>query len=103
MVLCAGNDDHTAVELLRPDESKQILNYFEPILESKIGERVTLEGYDKISQEPEKVIDPKKKILETVLPHLKTDSEGYATFQGKKLKTSAGFIKAKSLKNCPIS
>lgn len=42
-----------------------------------------LDGFDGISQSKEKVIDPKKKILETVLPHLKTDSEGYASFLGK--------------------
>jgi hypothetical protein len=51
----------------------------------------------------EKVIDPKKKILEIVFPEFKTDAEGYATFLGRRLKTSAGYIKAKTLTNCPIS
>ena len=69
-----------------------------------------MEGYEGISQDKEKVIDPKKKkVLEIVLPHLKTDAEGYAVFQGiflkgecvnnnfllgKRLCTSAGPIKA---------
>ena len=68
-----------------------------------------MEGYDAISQEKEKPIDPKKKkVLEIVLPHLKTDADGYAVFQGrfsrritcvnnflgKRLVTSAGPIKA---------
>jgi len=92
MVMCASNADHTAVELLRPAP------------DSKIGERVVLDGYDKISQEKEKVIDPKKKkVLELVLPHLKTDEEGFAVFQGKRLVTSAGPIKAKTLVNANIS
>jgi len=91
MVLCASNDTHTAVELLRPAAG------------SKIGERATVEGYDKITQDKEKVIDPKKKVLETVMPALKTDDSLEATFLGKKLLTSAGTIKAKSLKNAHIS
>eukprot|EP00330_Aristerostoma_sp_ATCC50986_P005165 CAMPEP_0114594314 /NCGR_PEP_ID=MMETSP0125-20121206/15956_1 /TAXON_ID=485358 ORGANISM="Aristerostoma sp., Strain ATCC 50986" /NCGR_SAMPLE_ID=MMETSP0125 /ASSEMBLY_ACC=CAM_ASM_000245 /LENGTH=756 /DNA_ID=CAMNT_0001794465 /DNA_START=70 /DNA_END=2340 /DNA_ORIENTATION=+ len=92
MVLCASNADHTQVELLRPPT------------DSKVGERVVVEGYeDKISQEMEKVVDPKKKILEKLLPLLKADAEGYATFMGAKLKTSAGYLKAKTLKDCQIS
>jgi len=35
MVLCASNEDHTKVELLRPADG------------SKVGERVTLDGYGK--------------------------------------------------------
>jgi len=37
MVLCASNEDHTKVELLRPAEG------------AKVGERVTLDGYGKIT------------------------------------------------------
>ena len=48
-----------------------------------VGERVTLEGWDGIPQDKAPVIDPKKKVLETVLPHLHTDAEGYAVFKGK--------------------
>jgi len=61
----------------------KIASFLIKILDSKIGERVVLEGYDGISQDKEKVIDPKKKkVLEIVLPHLKTDENGYAVFQG---------------------
>lgn len=41
-----------------------------------------MEGYEAMTQEKVKVVDPKKKILETVLPHFKTDGEGFAVFQG---------------------
>jgi methionine--tRNA ligase beta chain len=92
MVLCPGSADHTQVELLRPDDK------------SVVGERIVLEGLeDKISQEREKVVDPKKKILERLIPLLMTDADGFATFLGKKLKTSAGFLKASSLKSVQIS
>jgi len=85
MVMCASNADHTAVELLRPAPGINLFIgiFIEKWIDSKIGERVVLDGYDKISQEKEKVIDPKKKkVLELVLPHLKTDEEGFAVFQG---------------------
>ena len=92
MVLCASNADHTQVELLRPPTGKNSLGSinvywleFVNLLDSKVGERVVVEGYeDKISQEMEKVVDPKKKILEKLLPLLKADAEGYATFMGKR-------------------
>jgi len=73
MVLCASNDDHTAVELLRPDPN------------SKVGERVLLEGYDKMTQDKEKVLDPKHKILEKCFPGLKTDAAKFASFLDKKI------------------
>ena len=54
------------------------------ILDAKIGERVTLEGFEGIPQESEKEIDVKKnKVLETVFPEFKTDAEGVATYLGK--------------------
>ena len=70
--------------------------------EAKVGERVTLEGFEGISQEKEKVVNPKHKILEKCLPYTKTDEEGCAHFKGKKFLTSAGYVKA-SLTNANIS
>ena len=50
---------------------------------SVVGERVVLEGYDKIPQDKVAPIDPKKnKALETVLPNLKTDAAGFAKYLG---------------------
>jgi len=91
MVLCAGNKDDTLFEFLRPPQ------------DAKVGERVTVEGYDKILQEQGKTINSKKKYLEKSLPAMRTDSEGYATFQGKKWTTSAGYIKVAALVDSQIT
>eukprot|EP00331_Platyophrya_macrostoma_P019056 CAMPEP_0176467436 /NCGR_PEP_ID=MMETSP0127-20121128/38461_1 /TAXON_ID=938130 /ORGANISM="Platyophrya macrostoma, Strain WH" /LENGTH=262 /DNA_ID=CAMNT_0017860743 /DNA_START=17 /DNA_END=801 /DNA_ORIENTATION=+ len=88
MVMCAGNADHTVVELLRPPAG------------AKVGERVTLEGYDKITQAKEKPLDDKKhKTIEKTFPYLKTNGSLEATYNNLRLLTSAGTIKAASLKN----
>ena len=53
--MCASNADHTAIEIVRPPAG------------SKVGERVTLEGNpigDAFSQEWQKQLNPKKKIME---------------------------------------
>jgi aminoacyl tRNA synthase complex-interacting multifunctional protein 1 len=86
MVLCASNDDHTKVDFVCPPKG------------AKVGERVCFEGFE---GEPEKVLNPKKKQLEKVLPKLKTDSDGIACYDGKKAMTSAGAC-VSSLKDCFI-
>ena len=96
MVLCAGNEDHTQIELMRAPEG------------SKIGERVQLEGNpilgEPVSQVFEPILNPKKKIERDLLPLLKTNADSEGTyFNGTKLVTSAGVIKCKSLSNCSIS
>ena len=94
MVMCASNADHTAIELVRPPAG------------SKLGERIMLEGNpigETFSQEPCSVLNPKKKIAEKFLPLLKTNANSEATFNGIKLVTNGGVLKATSLKNCGIS
>ena len=59
---------------------------------------VAFEGFE---GEPEKVLNPKKKQLEKVLPKLKTDADGVACYDGKKAMTSAGPCSS-SLKDCFI-
>lgn len=59
------------------------IKFLNSFIDSKIGERATLEGWEGITQAKEKAIDPKKKILETVLPKFEVDAEGYAVFQGR--------------------
>ena len=86
MVLCASNADHTKVDFVKPPSGAQI------------GERVAFEGFE---GEPEKVLNPKKKQLEKVLPKLKTDADGVACYDGKKAMTSAGPCSS-SLKDCFI-
>lgn len=75
LVLCASNEDHTGVEPLLPPEG------------AKIGERVSFAGID---GKPEDVLNPKKKQLEKITPHLFTDDKGVATFKGIPFMTSGG-------------
>lgn len=65
MVMCASTPDK--VEILLPPP------------ESVPGDEVHVEGYPRV---PDPVLNPKKKIFETVAPDLKTNSERVATFKG---------------------
>ena len=49
--------------------------------ESKVGERIFLEGYDKIPQEMEKQLN--KTVLEKCFPLMKTNADKFATFNGR--------------------
>lgn len=75
LVLCASNEDHSVVEPLLPPEG------------AKIGEQVSFSGID---GKPEEVLNPKKKQLEKITPHLFTDEKGVATFKGVPFMTSGG-------------
>ena len=95
MVMCAGNADHTQVELMRPPEG------------SVVGERIQLEG-NPILGEPvasayEAVLNPKKKYAERFLPMLKTNEAREGTYNGVRLMTSKGPILAASLANVSIA
>lgn len=75
LVLCASNEGPTVVEPLLPPEG------------AKIGERISFSGID---GKPEDVLNPKKKQLEKITPHLFTDDKGVATFKGIPFMTSGG-------------
>ncbi|KOM27717.1 hypothetical protein LR48_Vigan454s000600 [Vigna angularis] len=75
LVLCASNEGPTVVEPLIPPEG------------AKIGERISFSGID---GKPEDVLNPKKKQLEKITPHLFTDDKGVATFKGIPFMTSGG-------------
>ncbi|XP_062155778.1 tRNA-aminoacylation cofactor arc1 [Alnus glutinosa] len=75
LVLCASSEDHTIVEPLLPPEG------------AKLGERVSFSGID---GKPEDVLNPKKKQLDKITPHLFTDDMGVATFKGIPFMTSGG-------------
>lgn len=75
LVLCASSDDHTVVEPLIAPKG------------AKVGEIVTFSGHD---GKPEDVLNPKKKQLDKITPHLYTDDKGVATFKGTPFMTSAG-------------
>ena len=81
MVLCASNDDHTDVRLISPP------------VDSKVGERVTVPGWDFASEEgsayPENKLG-KKKVFEQIAPFLNTSKHGVPEFLGSPFMTSAG-------------
>ena len=90
MVLCAKSADGK-VEFVTPPE------------DAPVGERIVLEGVP--SSEPYSASQVKKyKVWEKLLaPHLTTDADGVATWQGCPLLTSAGKLTVKSAVNSPIS
>ncbi|PSN54201.1 Aminoacyl tRNA synthase complex-interacting multifunctional protein 1 [Blattella germanica] len=65
MVMCASTPEK--VEVLLPPEG------------SAPGDEVHVEGYPRV---PDSVLNPKKKVFETVAPDLKTNSEKVATYKG---------------------
>lgn len=67
LVLCASNSDHTQCEPVVPPS------------EAKIGEKVTVAGFEGASEE---VLNPKKKQFEKIQPDLATDASGVACYQG---------------------
>lgn len=95
MVMCASNADHSEIELMRPPEG------------SVVGERIQLEG-NPILGEPvnsafEPVLNPKKKFFERFLPLLKTNDACDGTYNGVRLVTSKGVVKAQTLTNSTIA
>jgi len=71
-----------------------------PPIGSIPGDLVEVEGY---TRQPDSVLNPKKKIWETVAPDLKTDSNKLATYKGKVLSIpNKGPISAATLSNVQI-
>mmetsp|Transcript_65686 Transcript_65686/g.77215 ORF Transcript_65686/g.77215 Transcript_65686/m.77215 type:complete len:859 (+) Transcript_65686:136-2712(+) len=82
MVLCASNSDHSEVRLVSPP------------VDAKIGERVTIPGFnfddgDNSAPFAENKVG-KKKVFEKIAPFLTTSEYGVPMFLGKPLMTSAG-------------
>ncbi|XP_078435293.1 methionine-tRNA ligase, putative / methionyl-tRNA synthetase, putative / MetRS isoform X2 [Wolffia australiana] len=80
MVLAASNE--TKVELV------------DPPADAKVGERVMFPGF---SGESDVVLNPKKKVWETLQPDLHTNSELIALFKNIPLTTSAGVCRVASI------
>lgn len=87
MVLAASNSDHTKVELVDPPES------------AIVGERITFPGFE---GEPDEVLNPKKKVWETVQVDLNTDGERVARYKDMAFTTSAGVCTVSSISNGSI-
>jgi len=81
MVLCASNKDHSEVKLVSPP------------VDAKIGERVTVPGFDFDGEEAKPFAENKvgkKKIFEKLAPFLVTSEYGVPEFLDRPLMTSAG-------------
>ncbi|KAL4517959.1 hypothetical protein Ndes2526A_g02325 [Nannochloris sp. 'desiccata'] len=85
MVLAATSTDGETVELV------------EPPLGAVVGERVFVEGFNNSGNEPDEVLNPKKKVWEAVQPDLKTDEERNACYKGAALRTESGMCTVKSI------
>ncbi|KFB49896.1 AGAP010586-PA-like protein [Anopheles sinensis] len=86
MVMCASTPDK--VEILAPPEG------------SVPGDLVHVEGYPRV---PDAVMNPKKKIFETVAPDLKTNGELVACYKdGTFVVPGKGPVKAQTLKNVQV-
>lgn len=70
MVLCVGNEDHTEVDFVEIPEG------------SKPGDRVICPGFE---GEPDDVLNPKKKVVETVKPDLKVKNDLIAYYKDSPL------------------
>ncbi|KAK6161732.1 hypothetical protein DH2020_005113 [Rehmannia glutinosa] len=79
MVLAASNNDHTKVELVEPPQG------------AVVGERVTFPGFEEGL--PDDVLNPKKKVWETLQVDLHTDTELVARYKNLPFTTSAGVCK----------
>ncbi|XP_004296962.1 PREDICTED: probable methionine--tRNA ligase [Fragaria vesca subsp. vesca] len=87
MVLAASNSDHTAVELV------------DPPLSAQVGERITFPGFE---GEPDDVLNPKKKVWETLQVDLQSNNELVACYKDIPLATSAGVCTVKSIRGGAI-
>lgn len=86
MVMCASSPE--AVEVLTPPAG------------CKPGEPVYCQGYER---QPDPVMNPKKKIFETVAPDLHTNASLEACYKGVPLNVPGkGNILAKTLKNVAV-
>ena len=90
MVLCASNDD--------------TVKFVEPPADAAIGERVMCAGFEGEAATENQVANKKKKILDTVFPDLKTDSNGVACYKGVPLTAGTGSCVAEDgLSNAYVS
>ncbi|KAL6532185.1 hypothetical protein OROGR_014155 [Orobanche gracilis] len=82
MVLAASNNDHTKVELVEPPKG------------AVVGERVSIAGYEGLSDD---VLNPKKKVWETLQVDLHTNKDLVACYKNLPFTTSAGVCTVSSI------
>lgn len=94
MLMAASDASHETVELLKPPEG------------STPGERIWFGSEEEKDQQPDAATPnqvQKKKIWESVQPHLKTTDTCVAVLGERPMRTSAGVVESPTLKNANIS
>jgi len=87
MIMCATGPDQ--VNPLIPPEG------------SVIGDRVRLQGY---TEEPDALLNPKKKIWEQIKPDMHVNADGIATYKGREFYIDGkGSCTSPNVRNCPIT
>ena len=71
----------------------------EPPISANVGERVTFPGYEGV---PDELLNPKKKVWETLQVDLRTNAELIACYKDVPFTTAAGVCKASSIGNGTI-
>lgn len=93
MVMCASDkkvEGEEKCELCRPHDA------------AEVGERVFLEGHE--DKFPDVTVDAcSSKVMERVIEKFKTDADGNIVYNGVKVLTKAGPLKAATLKNANVS
>lgn len=84
------------------EEGNEQVNLLRPADGSKAGDRVFLDGMANKFPEEEVVKDCNSKTLERVMALLKTDAEGFATYNGIRLATSSGLLKSSGIPNAHV-
>lgn len=80
--------------------SPEVVEVLSPPVGCDAGEAVHCEGF---IRNPDPVMNPKKKIFETVAPDLATNDLLQACYKGVPLNVPGkGFILASTLKSCPV-
>jgi len=91
MVICASNEDHTAVEILCPPPA------------CVPGDRLYVEDETKVPCDTVINMSSKNNTFASLQPFLMTNEECFAVFKGKPLLTSHGPLRVESLKNAKLS
>jgi tRNA-binding EMAP/Myf-like protein len=88
--------------MLLAASKENIVELLEPAAGSIVGERVQIDTMHELGQ-PDAVLKPKQRVMELVAADLCTDTSCIATWKNMALKTSAGFVRCKSIENGIIS
>ena len=89
MVLCACNEDHSVVEVLKPTFDEGCGFEFQG------GEEISIDGFNMTN--PDFVLKPKKKYWEKCEPDMKSNEDGVASYKSVALTSKEVAFRPKSL------